>query len=198
MIRSCARYLGKNSFTRSVNFRQFESGLCTGLRLKRQFSTNAVKDAEVTDEALVNDLEQLKHQSVKFQLVQEPYQRRVGIWLILCAGTIFGMIILGGYTRLSRSGLSMTKWKPIQNVYPRSQEAWQAEFEHYKVADIDPSYFLSTNFESRRSNFPSLNAFSTSSTVIDSLAMWLDLCSDYQWFISGPEVTSNPKWKRGC
>ena len=42
------------------------------------------------------------------------------------------MIILGGYTRLSKSGLSMTKWKPLDIKYPRTQEQWEKEFEHYK------------------------------------------------------------------
>jgi len=43
------------------------------------------------------------------------------------------MILLGGYTRLSKSGLSMTKWKPIAYKYPRTQEEWDMEFENYKV-----------------------------------------------------------------
>jgi len=42
------------------------------------------------------------------------------------------MIVLGGYTRLSKSGLSMTNWKPLGYKYPENQEQWLFEFENYK------------------------------------------------------------------
>ena len=42
------------------------------------------------------------------------------------------MIVLGGYTRLTNSGLSMTKWKPIEYNYPRNEKQWEEEFNHYK------------------------------------------------------------------
>jgi cytochrome c oxidase assembly protein subunit 15 len=43
------------------------------------------------------------------------------------------MVLLGGYTRLTHSGLSMTKWKPIQYKKPQNDEEWNKEFEHYKL-----------------------------------------------------------------
>lgn len=43
------------------------------------------------------------------------------------------MITLGGYTRSSKSGLSMTRWKPIGYKYPVTPEDWEEEFEEYKV-----------------------------------------------------------------
>jgi cytochrome c oxidase assembly protein subunit 15 len=42
----------------------------------------------------------------------------VGGWLTVCAMTIFGMILLGGVTRLTESGLSMVDWRPIMGVMP--------------------------------------------------------------------------------
>ena len=42
------------------------------------------------------------------------------------------MICLGGYTRLTKSGLSMTKWKPIGYKYPSNEEEWDYEFSSYK------------------------------------------------------------------
>lgn len=54
-------------------------------------------------------------------------------WLLLCAGMIAAMVLVGGLTRLTHSGLSIVEWKPISGVLPPlSQEAWVAEFEHYK------------------------------------------------------------------
>jgi cytochrome c oxidase assembly protein subunit 15 len=64
---------------------------------------------------------------------QAHYDRQVAGWLLICAAVIFGMILLGGVTRLTNSGLSMVEWKPLLGVVPPlSEEAWQASFEKYK------------------------------------------------------------------
>lgn len=61
-------------------------------------------------------------------------RRRIAIWLIACAGVIFAMIVLGGVTRLTGSGLSMVEWKPLMGVLPPLNEAhWQATFEKYQA-----------------------------------------------------------------
>lgn len=67
------------------------------------------------------------------EFVEPGKQKLVGLWLLITAGSVFFMILLGGYTRLSKSGLSMTKWKPIAYKYPSTQEEWNEEFENYKV-----------------------------------------------------------------
>jgi len=36
----------------------------------------------------------------------------VGLWLLTLSASVFAIVLLGGYTRLSRSGLSMVKWHP--------------------------------------------------------------------------------------
>jgi len=46
-------------------------------------------------------------------LVKPHKEKLIGSWLLLTAGGVLFLIILGGYTRLSGSGLSMTKWKPV-------------------------------------------------------------------------------------
>jgi heme a synthase len=61
-----------------------------------------------------------------------PY-RAVAIWLWSLAGLVFLMVIVGGATRLTESGLSITEWKPLSGIIPPlSQAAWLAEFENYK------------------------------------------------------------------
>ena len=61
------------------------------------------------------------------------HDRQVATWLLFCAAVIFGMILLGGVTRLTNSGLSMVEWKPLVGVIPPlSQEAWMETFEKYK------------------------------------------------------------------
>ena len=52
------------------------------------------------------------------RLVKPGKQKVVGYWLLLTAGTVFVMIALGGYTRVSKSGLSMVKWRPINYQLP--------------------------------------------------------------------------------
>ena len=64
---------------------------------------------------------------------QTRYDRQVATWLLLCAAVIFGMIILGGVTRLTHSGLSMVEWKPLMGIIPPlSEQAWLETFEKYK------------------------------------------------------------------
>ncbi|EGR29070.1 hypothetical protein IMG5_163600 [Ichthyophthirius multifiliis] len=65
-------------------------------------------------------------------LVKPGKEKIIGSWLLFTAFAVFGMIVLGGYTRLSKSGLSMTKWKPIDYKLPQNDEEWQKEFENYK------------------------------------------------------------------
>lgn len=59
--------------------------------------------------------------------------RAVAYWLFLVAALIVLMIVIGGITRLTESGLSITQWKPISGIVPPLNDAeWQAEFANYK------------------------------------------------------------------
>ena len=59
--------------------------------------------------------------------------RRVRLWLAAVAALVFAMVIVGGATRLTESGLSITEWKPVTGVVPpQGQAEWQAEFERYR------------------------------------------------------------------
>lgn len=65
---------------------------------------------------------------------RNQYDKQVAGWLMLCAAVVFGMILLGGVTRLTNSGLSMVEWKPLMGaIPPLSEEAWQATFDKYKA-----------------------------------------------------------------
>lgn len=60
--------------------------------------------------------------------------RALGLWLLVVAALVFGIVIVGGITRLTESGLSITQWKPIGGIIPPLTEAqWQAEFAGYKA-----------------------------------------------------------------
>jgi cytochrome c oxidase assembly protein subunit 15 len=60
--------------------------------------------------------------------------RAVGVWLWCVAALVFAMVLVGGATRLTESGLSITEWKPVTGVIPPLSTAdWQAEFDKYKT-----------------------------------------------------------------
>lgn len=57
----------------------------------------------------------------------------IAIWLLIVACMVVLMVAVGGITRLTESGLSITQWKPITGAIPPLNEAaWQAEFDLYK------------------------------------------------------------------
>jgi heme a synthase len=60
-------------------------------------------------------------------------RRAVRFWLVAVAGLIFLMVLVGGATRLTESGLSITQWKPVTGILPPLNSVeWQAEFDRYK------------------------------------------------------------------
>jgi len=60
--------------------------------------------------------------------------RAVRLWLGLVAALIFVMVLVGGATRLTESGLSIVEWKPVTGVLPPLTEAdWRAEFAKYQA-----------------------------------------------------------------
>src|SRR5688572_21994035 len=59
-----------------------------------------------------------------------PPSHAVACWLIVCAAMIFAMVVIGGVTRLTESGLSIVEWKPVTGALPPLSDAeWQAEFD---------------------------------------------------------------------
>ncbi len=59
--------------------------------------------------------------------------RTVARWLLICCGLVFAMVVLGGVTRLTGSGLSMAEWRPIMGTLPPMSDAeWQRVFEIYQ------------------------------------------------------------------
>jgi len=66
--------------------------------------------------------------------------RAVALWLFAVAVLVFLMVVVGGITRLTESGLSIVRWEPISGILPPFGEAaWTAEFAAYKQS---PQYQL--------------------------------------------------------
>ncbi len=70
------------------------------------------------------------------ETAESPHETRpiaIAKWLFGVAILVFIMVVVGGITRLTESGLSITEWKPVTGAIPPLNEAdWIAEFEKYK------------------------------------------------------------------
>ena len=63
----------------------------------------------------------------------QRHDRTVAIWLLICCGLVFTMVVLGGFTRLTGSGLSMADWRPLMGwLPPLSETEWQRVFDLYQ------------------------------------------------------------------
>ena len=62
-----------------------------------------------------------------------PHPRQIANWLFAIAVLVFAMVVVGGITRLTESGLSITQWRPVSGaVPPLSHEDWVKEFTLYQ------------------------------------------------------------------
>lgn len=67
------------------------------------------------------------------QIDNQTQKRAIARWLLVCCGLVFAMVVLGGVTRLTGSGLSMAEWRPIMGAVPPLNDAeWQRVFEIYQ------------------------------------------------------------------
>jgi heme a synthase len=72
-----------------------------------------------------------------------PRPGALAAWLIAVAALIFLMVLVGGITRLTESGLSMVRWEPISGAIPPMNDAqWLAEFDHYRAT---PQYQINNS-----------------------------------------------------
>lgn len=61
------------------------------------------------------------------------HDRGLAIWLLACCALVFAMVVLGGITRLTHSGLSIVEWQPIVGTLPPlDEEAWRETFLKYQ------------------------------------------------------------------
>ena len=66
------------------------------------------------------------------KFVMAGKEKVVGAWLAAVSASVFAIVWIGGYTRLTKSGLSMVRWEPNRILPPMNQAEWESEFEAYK------------------------------------------------------------------
>ncbi|KAL6714489.1 Cytochrome c oxidase assembly protein cox15 [Lecanora helva] len=72
---------------------------------------------------------------VKARFFPRTSEKLVGYWLLGSAASVFGIVVFGGLTRLTESGLSITEWRPVTgSLPPTSAEAWDSEFSLYRAS----------------------------------------------------------------
>lgn len=68
-------------------------------------------------------------------MTSNRHHRAVGVWFFGCAFLVLSMVVVGGLTRLTRAGLSITEWKPITGILPPLGEAaWLDAFQRYQAS----------------------------------------------------------------
>ncbi|THH08120.1 hypothetical protein EW145_g2907 [Phellinidium pouzarii] len=78
----------------------------------------------------------------------------VGYWLLFTTLMVYGVIVVGGVTRLTESGLSITEWKPVSGIIPPlSQAEWEEEFAKYKATPEYKLFFFFWCYIRLNSNF---------------------------------------------
>ena len=80
-------------------------------------------------------------------------RRAVAAWLLVCAALVFAIVLVGGVTRLTRSGLSIVEWRPLMGALPPlSQADWEALFAAYR----DTPEFRLVNFDMTLAGFKTI------------------------------------------
>ncbi|KAL4769521.1 cytochrome oxidase assembly protein-domain-containing protein [Aspergillus nidulans var. acristatus] len=74
--------------------------------------------------------------------------KSVAYWLLASAASVFGIVVFGGLTRLTESGLSITEWRPVTgSLPPMNAEDWESEFSKYRASPefqlLNPTMTLS-------------------------------------------------------
>lgn len=72
-------------------------------------------------------------ESLNSGVSQADQKAAIARWLFICCGLVFAMVVLGGVTRLTGSGLSMAEWRPIMGILPPLTDTeWQRVFAIYQ------------------------------------------------------------------
>jgi len=86
--------------------------------------------------------------------MSERDRRRVAAWLLLCAALTFAIVVVGGITRLTESGLSIAEWQPVVGALPPlSQSDWEALFAKYRETPQYRQVFSEIGLEGFKSIF---------------------------------------------
>jgi cytochrome c oxidase assembly protein subunit 15 len=117
--------------------------------------------------------------------------REVAIWLLGCCALVFLIIVVGGITRLTHSGLSIVEWQPLLGwIPPLSAADWQALFEKYKLTPE----FKRVNFAMTLEGFRSIFWWEYLHRLLGRL-IGLAFLVPFLWFVARGAVRGALAWK---
>jgi cytochrome c oxidase assembly protein subunit 15 len=118
-------------------------------------------------------------------------RRQIAAWLLVCCALVFAMVVVGGMTRLTHSGLSIVEWQPIMGTLPPlDDQAWQTAFDKYKQT---PQYRL-VNSDMTLDGFKGIFWWEYAHRLLGrliGLAFFLPLL----WFIARQHVDRPLAWR---
>ncbi len=116
--------------------------------------------------------------------------RAVASWLVICAAMVFVMVMLGGATRLTESGLSMVDWKPLTVLPPLNATQWEAEFERYQQFPE----FIKENSWMTVDDFKGIYALEYTHRLWGRLIGFVFLVP-FLWFVARRKIDAALGWK---
>jgi cytochrome c oxidase assembly protein subunit 15 len=121
----------------------------------------------------------------------ERDRRQVAGWLLVCAALVFAMVLVGGVTRLTRSGLSIVEWRPLVGALPPlSQADWEALFARYRET---PEFRL-VNFQMTLEGFKSIFWWEYLHRLLGRAIGFVFLLP-YLWFLLRGRLEKPLAWK---
>ncbi|WP_374545592.1 COX15/CtaA family protein [Rhodoblastus sp.] len=115
----------------------------------------------------------------------------VRIWLWLVAAGIFAMVVVGGATRLTESGLSITEWKPVTGALPPLTAAdWAEAFEKYKQIPQYRELFPDMDL----ARFKVIYGWEWSHRLLGRL-IGLLFAGPFLWFLARGQITGGLRWR---
>lgn len=125
--------------------------------------------------------------------VTSSNERAVARWLFVVSFLLLAMVVLGGVTRLTDSGLSITEWKPVSGALPpMSAEAWEAEFANYRKI---PQY-EQLNYGMSLEEFKRIFWFEWSHRLLGRL-IGFAFFVPYLWFLLRGRLDRPMAWRLG-
>ncbi len=117
--------------------------------------------------------------------------RAIRLWLWIVAAGIFAMVLVGGATRLTESGLSITEWKPVTGVLPPLNAAeWRAAFEKYKQIPQYREMFPTMDL----ARFQTIYTWEWSHRLLGRL-IGVIFALPFLWFLAKGKIVGGLRWR---
>ena len=120
-------------------------------------------------------------------------RRQIAAWLLTCCALVFAMVVVGGVTRLTHSGLSIVEWEPlVGTIPPLSQSDWEEVFEEYKAT---PQY-LKVNKDMALDEFKGIFWWEYIHRLLGR-AIGVVFFVPFLWFLARRRIDRPLAWKLG-